>query len=805
MLRNYMKVVVRNIIRHKGYSFINILGLAVGMACCIVIMLYVQDEFSYDRYPETPDRIYRIVTNIYSSERGEISTARTPPPWGPVLAKDLPEVENYVRMKTPQVSWMVSYRPGNKKFYEKGWYFADETVFDFFNLKMIQGNPETALKEPSTVVLTESTARKYFGSDDPIGKVLRIDNSFDFTITGIIEDIPQNSHFQCQLLASFATFLTVETGYGLNYGNDMRQAFPDLYTYVRLQEGHTVEGFEQKLAGFIDKYHGEFLNRFNVDMKASLQPLTDIHLRSNREAEIQANSDIAYIYIFSAVALSVLIIACINFMNLATARSAGRAREVGVRKVVGAYRTQLMMQFMGESVFMAILSLIMAIGLVYLLLPLFNALSGKFLALAFTDTGFLLGMAGIVVLVGIIAGSYPALFLSSFHPAAVLKGSSKAGTSSGSTLRKVLVTVQFVISIVFIVGTGVVSDQMTYMQNRNLGFDKEQVVVMSLGDPNQRSIYLRYKNLILQSPAVLAVAGLQSPPGGLLGTIGFIPEGAEEGETMLMDFFGVDHDFIDVLKIELAEGRTFSRDFSTDSTQAFLLNEAAVRQIGWDEPIGKEVRFGPQAPFAPKVIGVVKDFHVKSLHTEIEPLVIAIVTNPVYLAIRIAPGDFGNTLAFLEQEWGTVYPNDPFQYSFLDEDFDNLYQTENLRGQVFSIFSVLTIFIACLGLLGLASFTAEQRTKEIGIRKVMGASVLNITMLLTKDFVKLVVAASIIALPIAYIVMNDWLQNFAYSAGLSPWTFILAALAAVVITVITVSYQAISAALTNPADALQYE
>jgi putative ABC transport system permease protein len=809
MLQNYLKVIIRNIFRQKGYSIINLMGLAVGMSSCIMIMLYVQDEFKYDKYVEYPDRVYRIITDFGAGDRGNVSTARSAPPWAPVLATEFPEIENYVRLKSPLVSWMVSYQPNNLKFHEKGFYFADDTVFDFFNINMVRGDPATALKEPSTVVLSQAMARKYFGNEDPIGKVMSLDNSYDFRVTGIMEEIPKNSHFHCEFLASFSTLYTVENGpYGQNYGNDMQQQFfPDLYTYVRLPEGYASSQLEEKLVGFVDRHYGETLVQFNATMVATLQPLTDIHLNSNRDAELQANSDIAYIYIFSAIAIFVLIIACINFMNLATARSAGRAREVGIRKVVGAYRSQLMLQFMGESVIMTVLSLILAIGLTYVALPSFNAISAKELSLAFTDTTLLLSLAGIVVLVGLLAGSYPSLYLSSFQAATVLKGSSKAGSSSSASLRKVLVVFQFSLSIVFIIGTWVVGDQMAYMQNKDLGFKKEQVVIMALGDTDQRLIYSQYKNLILQNPKVVAVTGLLAPPGGLQQNIGFRPEGAPDGETVLLDFFGGDFDFASALEIEIVQGRTFSSDFSTDSTQAFLINEAAATQLGWaDDPIGKEFLFGPNGPpVAPKVIGVVKDFHIKSLHSKIEPLVIGFVQQPVYMAIRILPNDLAGTLAFLEEKWPEVYPNDPYQYSFLDADFDNLYKTEQLRGQVFGVFSVLAVFIACLGLLGLASFTAEQRTKEIGIRKVMGASVSGVIGLLTKEFVKLVVIASVIAWPIAYYVMDSWLQDFSYSAGLSPWTFILAAVAAVVITVVTVGYQATKAALTNPADALQSE
>ena len=813
MLQNYLKVILRNVFRHKGYSVINLLGLAVGMTSCILIMLYVQDEFSYDQYVEYPDRTYRITIDMAAGDRGDVHSARSAPPWAPVLAEELPEIESYVRLKSPLVSWMVSYNPTNKKFHEKGFFFADETVFEFFNLNLVRGDPETALKEPSTLVISESMATKYFGNEDPIGKVITLDNSYDFRVTGVMEEIPKNSHFQCEFFASFVTLHSIENGpYGQDYGNSMQQFFPDVYTYVRLPEGYDPAQLEEKLVGFVDRHHGEDLTQFNATMVASLQPLTDIHLNSNREAELQSNGDMAYIYIFSAIAVFVLIIACINFINLATARSAARAREVGIRKVVGAYRVQLMFQFMGESVVMAIASLILAIGMAYFLLPAFNSISAKALTLTLTDSTLLMSLVGIVLLVGLIAGSYPALFLSSFQPAAVLKGSSKAGSSSNATLRKILVVFQFSLSIVFIIGTWVVGAQMKYMQSKNLGFNKEQVVIIALGDQDQRLIYNNYKSLILQSPDVIAVTGLDAPPGGLQGNIGFTPEGAEAGETVLVDFFAVDHDFVAALEIEMVQGRTFSRDFPTDSTQAFIINEAAVSQLGWsDNPIGKEFNFGPNrrnpnAPvFRPKVIGVVKDFHIKSLHTEIAPLVIGFTPFPVYMAIRISADNLSNTLSFLAEKWPDVYPNDPFQYSFLDEDFDNLYQTEQLRGQVFGVFSMLAIFIACLGLLGLASFTAEQRTKEIGIRKAMGASVSGIILMMTKEFISLVIIASIIAWPIAYYVMNNWLQDFAYASDLSVWTFLLAAVGAVIITVVTVSYQATKAALTNPVDALQYE
>ncbi len=806
-MRNFLKNVIRNIIRYKGYSLINILGLAIGLSCCILIFLYLLDELSYDKYLADPDQTFRIVTDFAAGDQREVQTARTPPPWAPVLARDFPEIESYVRIKSPLVSWMVSYEPANKRFYEKGFYFADETFLSFFNLKLTTGDPETALSKPSTVILTERMARKYFGNENPIGKVLRLDNSYDFQVTGIMEPVPNNSHFHCEFVASFITLHTLENGpYGQDYGNNMNQLFPDVYTYIRLPKNYNPRDFEKRLVGFVDQYHRETLDQFNAKILASLQPITSIHLQSNRDAELEANSDLEYIYIFVAIALFVLLIACINFMNLATARSAEKAREVAMRKVMGAERWQLMIHFIGESIIITLLALIVAVGLVFVLLPSFNSLSAKALSLSVIDVPFILGLFALIIVVGFVSGSYPAVFLSSFSPVVVLQSSSRTSTSSNAILRKLLVIFQFTISIVLLIGTGIVKDQMNFMQSKDLGFNDEQVIIISLGDTDQRLIFNNYKNLILQNPDVIAVSGLQSPPGGLHGNIAFTPQGAAEGETVLMDFFGSDHSLVEALEVDIIKGRSFSLDFPTDSTEAIILNESAVKHLGWqNEPIGKTIIFGPQVPVRPKVIGVVKDFHVKSLYSKIEPLVIGFIQQPVYLAIRIASKNVEQTLLFLEEKWPQVYPNDPFQLTFLDEDFDKLYQTEQVRGQVFGAFSILAILIACLGLLGLASFIAEQRTKEVGIRKVMGATVFDIIYLMTKEFVKLVLISSIIAWPIAYLIMNNWIQKFAYATNISLWTFILAALAAIIIAVLTVSFQAAKAALINPVRALDRE
>jgi putative ABC transport system permease protein len=806
MLKNYLKTAFRNISRHKGYSFINLLGLSIGIACCILILLYVQDEFSFDRYVPEYQNTYRIVLDIETPEGGDIHMARTPPPWGPSLAEEYPEVESYMRFKTPLVSWLVSNEAEDKRFHEKGFYFADHTVFDFFDFELLKGDPETALLEPRTVVLTVSSAERYFGNRDPMGQTLRLDNTHDFLVTGIMEDVPRNSHFSFDILASISTLGAVAIYGDTDYHTWRRGLAPDLYTYIRLQEGASPVGLEAKLPEFLRAHMGAVLDRANVRFHPRLQPLSDIHLHSNLQAEIRSNSDIRYVYIFSAIAIFVLIIACINFMNLATARSAGRAQEVGLRKVVGAQKSQLISQFVGESTILAFLALIVALVLVQVFLPFFNSLSGKSLSLDLGGPLTLLGLVGLTLLVGILSGSYPAFFLSSFEPVAVFRGSLKAGRAN-AWLRKFLVVFQFALSIIFIIGTGVVHRQLHYVRNKVLGFDKEQVVVLPMGDPRARQIYLTFKERAQQSPRVTAVAGTSSVPGGLIGLMVLLPEGAEAGNEVTMETFFVDHDFVEAMGIEIAAGRDFSLEYTTDANEAFILNETAVRQLGWeDQPLGKQITI--QGFRTGRVIGVVKDFHAKSLHQRIEPLVLQIAPDPdafLQLVARIAPGNIEDTLDDIRAAWAQVYPNDPFTFTFLDEDFDSLYRSERMRGRIFLTFSLLAVFIACLGLLGLASFTAEQKTKEIGIRKVLGATEASIVRLLSLEFIRLVLAAGLIAFPVAYLIMDSWLKNFAYRIHI-PWElFLLSTGLAVVIALVTVSFQAVRASLTNPVDSIRTE
>jgi len=776
----------------------------VGLTCGILVILYIRDELSFDRFAPNADRVYRLALQAQTRDRGLLRTARTPPPWATALAADYPEVERIVRIKTPLVSWMISRGAGDKRFHEKGFYFADPQIFEMFGFPLIKGDPATALKEPRTVVLTETAARKYFGNEDPMNQVLRADNAYDFRVTGVMKDVPANCHMVFDILASFESLVVLPIYNGNQYVNFRANGLnPDVYTYLQLKEGFPAADFEKKMPVFLQKHLGQQIAQLGLRLEPFLQPLTRIHLHSNIEAEIGANAAIGTIYIFGAIAVFVLLIACVNFMNLATARSSGRAQEVGLRKVVGAERSQLIIQFLGETVLMSVFSLVLALLLTVLCLPIFKTLSGKSLTLASSGPVLIPILIGITLLVGLIAGCYPALFLSSFQPANVLKGSIRSGKAN-ARLRRGLVVFQFAISIVFIIGTGLVFSQLKFAQNKPLGFDKENVVVLSLGDPRARMVYRTFVDRFKNNPDVVNAAGASSLPGGLTG-MGFVrPEGAAVGEQVMMENIFCDYDFLPTLGIELAAGRNFSLSFSTDVREAIILNETAVKLLNWNaQPLDKRILLGN---LNNKVVGVAKDFHVRSLHTKINALFLHLAFNPDpihYIAVRIRPGNVRRALGFIEETWRSVYPNDPFAYTFLDEDYGRLFQAEVLRGRVFLAFSILTILIACLGLFGLATYTAEQKAREIGIRKVLGASTRRLVRLLTMEFVKLVLVAGLVSWPIAYFVMRSWLQGFAYRAPIGPGTFVLATIMAVVIALLTVGFQAIRAASANPVDAIR--
>ena len=732
-----------------------------------------------------------------------IEAAVTPPPWAPVLAEDYPEIEQITRIKPPNSRWLIRYQAN--RFYEKNFVFADSSVFDIFTIPLVQGNARSSLAEPHTVVLSESMVDKYFGDDNPIGKVITGDDLYKFTITGVMRDLPKNSHFHFDFLASYAS-LAPNNLYGEPTTMQNQGFSHDLYTYLLLKEGYAPEDLERKLPGFLEKHLGDQLDGTGIEARPFLQPLPDIHLHSNLEGEIEPNSDVRYVYIFSSLAVFILLIACVNFMNLSTARSARRAQEVGIRKVLGAHRNQLIKQFTGESILFSLIALVMALGLVHVLLPQFNLLSGKALEMDYQSTWLVPVLVAIALVTGIVAGGYPAFILSSFRPVAVLTGALKAGATH-SFLRKILITFQFIISIVMIVGTIVVLDQLEYMQNKNLGFEKEHVVVVRMPDDEVLKGYRAYKNAVLQYPEIVNVSTSTSVPGGQPSLNLVTPEGVQEDESPVYQVIWADFDFVETLDIKIASGRKFSTAFATDSS-ACLINETAVRSLGWETPIGKTIRFtgAPDTNPSHTVIGVMADFHNQSLRQRVEPLMVLFNAPSVFMVIRIQEQNLSRGMEVLHDQWRQTYPNHPaMDYSFLDEDLEQLYQAERRLGSVFIIGAALSILIACLGLFGLSSYMAEQRTREIGIRKVLGATIPNVILLLSRDFTKLILLAFVIGAPVSYYAMGTWLEDFPYRIDLSAWVIMFSGLTALVIAWLTVGYQALKAATANPVDAVHGE
>jgi len=802
MIKNYFKIAIRNIIKHKSFSFINILGLAIGIACSILILLFVTNELSYDKFHEKADRIYRIAvrasigdTKINQTYSSSITFQK--------LLEDFPEIENGIKfLRLGRVPVILD----KKTFYESRFYAVDSTFYDVFTIPLIQGNPKTVLSNPNTMVVSKNTAIKYFGNTDAVGKVLIADfgpeGSIDFKITGVSENVPDNSHFHYDLLVSSASFPT--------YINDPGWSSNNFISYVVLKKGTSKEGVEEKLKEFTRKYMGG--ERFDKWVAQGnfweyyLQPVTKIHLNSDLNGEFEANGNETYVYIFSVISIIILLIACINFMNLSIAKSSLRAKEVGLRKVVGSSRNKLMRQFLSESVLLSYISLALGIVIVEILLPLYRNLIGRQLEIHYFDNFVVIpSLLAFGLIVGIISGSYPAFFLSSFKPITVFKGN--LGSSKGSSwLKNVLVVFQFTISIFLIIGTLVVYQQLKFFQNQKLGFEKDQVLVVSNPGSLGNNI-IPFKEALRKFSSVMDVSGSNTLPGKGFSNIGFGAEAVDQSFTL--NLCVCDYDFLKTLKLKLAQGRFFSRDFVSDSNAA-VLNEKAVELLGWNNPIGKRINNWAQNRGNFVVIGVIKDYHYESLHHKIRPMALFLsggyYTNVERcISVRLNSENISGTIKYIENTWNNFAQNMPFEYSFLDEDFDNLYINEKQTRKLFTIFSCLAIFIACLGLFGLVSFIADRKTKEIGIRKVLGASVSGIVTILNKSFIKLVLIANFIAWPAAWYAMNRWLQNFAYRIKLSWWMFVLAALISLMIALITVSSQTVKAALKNPVNSLRYE
>jgi putative ABC transport system permease protein len=803
MIRNYLKVAFRNILRHKVYSLINIFGLAIGMALCLLILVYVQDELSYDGFHEKADRIYRIAQT--EDHNGDLTNVmRIAPGATARLEIDFPEaIEKTVRIFPAGEVW-TKYE--DRLFREDKMYVVDDSFFDIFTFDFISGNPETALKEPNSIVLNRTTAEKYFGETDAFGKMIEVDmpGAPLLKVTAVVEDMPGNSHFHPDFLVSLSTIRNEQNApfFDVMQGNVV-------WSYLLLKEEYSAIELESNFTGFLDKHLNETQKK--LVKKYYLQPLTDIHLRSSTdpytEIEPENSGNITYLYIFSVIAVLVLLVACINFMNLATARSARRAREVGLRKVVGAFKQQLVRQFIGESVFMGVLALPVAIGLAHLFLPVFNSLAGKEMVIGyFTSPVLIPAMAVIVLFVGFVAGSYPAFFLSSFQPVKVLKGELKT-SGSGSLFRKILVIGQFAVSVGFVIGILIISQQMNFMRSANLGFNKDNVIVLSfiLPEPAEQRLGKMevLKNEYLSYSAITDVALTSGAPSEIRGIVRGRVDGTPANEAKLMVMVPVDYEFCKTLQIELTEGRDFSREHGTDLMQAFIINEAVAQELGLESPLGKQLVLNNQKG---TVIGVMKSMHWEPKRRVIFPMVFQVNPQAFFkMVVRVNSDDIPGTLAFMEKKWKENITNRPFQHQFLDDMIDNLYKSERRLSNVVFNFTLLSIFVACLGLFGLASYTAEQKTKEIGIRKVLGASVSGVVLLFFKQFGKLILIANIIAWPLAYYGLHKWLQNFFYRISIGLEIFVLSALLVLVIAFISISYQSIKAAISNPADALRHE
>jgi putative ABC transport system permease protein len=828
MLKNYFQIAVRNLKKDRVFSFINIAGLAVGITCFIALSLYIIDELSYDRYNKNADQIYRIIVkqNINGIEN---TNSKTPGPLGPTLLSQLPETISFTR-----IGYFGQYRLRykDKVFNEGNIYAVDSSFFDVFTLLFIEGNPKTALTRPNTMVITESAAKKYFGNENPVGKTLIIERSFkadylnqeknyidrseNFLITGLIKDFPKNSHFRCNFLSSTSTY-------------EINNYWLDLWysTYVVLKKGTDPAEYEKKLEKIVYQNVGplaksilgvsleDFIKSGNT-YSYRLQPLTSIYLYSQKEYGVDLNtewgdiknSDITYIYIFSAIAFFILIIAVINFMNLATARSERRSKEVGIRKTLGSNKFKLILQFVSEAIVMSFLSVLVALALLEIILPSFNSLIGKELKLSFFNNFYTIPLIiAFILFVGILAGSYPAFYLSSFQPVQVLKSNSAKG-SRKSNIRSGLVIMQFAISITLLIGTIIIKNQLDYIQNKNLGFKKEHLFSIMNGGVLGKNVNSFKQELIKNSKILSVTNSSQMFRAGIPGN-GYLYNKKYGTDPTGCQFVDVDYDFLKTYQIKLKEGRFFSKAFSTD-TSSVAINETAENVFRDKNPVGKEItRIGRKEwKKTFKIIGVIKDFNYESLYYSIRPLILHL-NSPTqadnYLTIRIAPGETKETIEYIKETWDKFSDGNDMYSRFVDENIARLYASEQNTSIITTVFSLLAILIASLGVFGLSAFVAEQRTKEIGIRKALGASITEIILLLTREFAVWVLMANLIAWPVAYYIMNSWLKNFAYRVNLNLGVFVLAAIIALIIALSTISFQTIKAARANPVESLKYE
>lgn len=803
MFRSYLKIAYRNFLKNKFYAFINISGLALGMVCCVVILLYLKQELSFDKFHKHADDIFRI-TEITQTDALVTHTAHTYSAVAPVVANEFAEVVATTRFFNENT--LVAYNE-TKSFQEPRFFYTDSSTFDVFTFNPVKGNLSTALDEPFSVIVTHSMAVKYFGDADPINKILRIDDANDFRITAVIGDIPKNSHIQIDFLASYSSLKNIQGGWMYN-----NWYYPPMYTYLKLLEGKDASKLEGKLPGMVEKFLGPGEKKQRI---LKLQSLLDIHTTANLENEWGDTLPLSYVFILSTVAVLILVIACINFMNLSIARSLKRAAEVGMRKVVGAHRGQLIQQFLYESSFIAVISSIVALGLLYILVPIFNQISGAALVVGLKEIGSLfLFFLSLSLVVGLAAGYYPALFLASFNPNTVLKGNVKGRGSFNEKLSKGLVIFQFLITITLIVGTLIIYNQLQFLKNKHLGFDKEHLVVVHVRNANDSNKLTTLKDRLEANTNIISVSASSRVPGReRLADYNIRPEGSDQSDNMMFYVLHSSFGFENTLGLEFTNGRPFNMTIASDSF-GIVLNETAVQKLGWADPLGKKIETGAlehdgsfKVLSTGNVIGVVKNFNYNSLHKKIDPLMMVIGPYYMnqYLNIRTKPNDIQGTLGLIQKEWSSFSPGRPFEYFFLDENIDRLYQVEERLSKIFLSFSILSIFIACLGLFAMATFAVRQKRKEIGIRKILGASVKSVFAHLLSQFSKLIIIAFLVSVPLSYFGLDSWLNNFAFHIQIDVGVYIVGAIISIIITVATIGYQTIIAAKTNPVDTLRSE
>ncbi|MFC1492507.1 ABC transporter permease [candidate division KSB1 bacterium] len=800
MFKSYIKIALRNLKKHKIYSLINITGLTIGIAGCILILLWIQDELSYDRFHENSDRIYRIATDENIGGQSSKHPA-TPMNISEALNNDFPEIEKYVRLRK---LWQdLTVVNNDRKFLAKYVFMVDSSFFDVFTVPVLHGDPKTALTRQGTCVLSRSSANIYFGDENAVGKTLRVDRIGDVMVAAVAEDLPKNSHFH------FDIILPVRPSRRLP-----SWLFALCHTYILLKDNVTPGQLEAKFPGMVKKYYGpEMKERWGTSfeefsasggyIKLSLQPLSYIHLNSNLDFELEQNGDIRYIYIFSISALFILMIACINYMNLVTAKSAGRMKEIAVRKVVGSHKSLLIKQFLTESVLFSFISGVAAVILIELLIPFFNNLSGKQLELGYFNNPLVILLLTLtMIIIGILAGIYPAFFLSAFKPVAIIKGTFIKGVKN-SYLKNAFVSIRMAISIILIICTLVVSQQLKYIFERDLGFEEENLLVISNAARSLGQNWDAFKNDILQDPDIVHVGGASSVLGEILSSEVFYPEGKTAQDGVYFWRLFTEYDLKETMQMEIVKGRYFSKEFSTD-TESIVINETGAERLGWANPIGKQISMANNIDFT--IVGVVKDFHFHSLYKKIEPLAIILVNgSPNLMLIRAGGENLTTTLTFVEEKWKQYTSESPFQYNFIESNIENIYRSEQSTKILFSIFSALGIFLACMGLLSMAAIATAHRTKEIGIRKVYGASVSNIVLLLSREYTSLLIIANILAWPAAWYIMNKWLEIFSYRTDIELWMFVFSAVLISVLSLITVSSQTVKASYSNPIDSLRYE